>query len=319
MKKLFSMLLVTFLAITICFAVAGCNPSGKDDGEKTPGGGNTPGGGGSPAANIYDGSPYAEQWYSGNYGDSIEGVWDSYVLPDFFPEKPATGTIADLSTGYVGKDDSRLSSNYYIGAVGFPDSNHEYYSLDFYGQEAHLAYLTDALEAENFFITYGYDMYEVIDEVHAWRDDYYVFIRTRESDVNEGCTRYFFCSIVPDQMKFPVNSFGGIPLPNFGYIASEYDFEYTDENMDAYPITQTPAGKWYYAFGVYGTTQANYNAYIATLTSGGWAELQNSTATEKRLQKGEMQIDIEYEAENGGLLDIEMASDEDMSMMFDMS
>lgn len=71
------------LAISVCLAVAGCDPSGKYDGGKTPGGGSTPGGGGSTTTNIYDGSPHADAWYSGNYGDSIEGVWDSYVLPDF--------------------------------------------------------------------------------------------------------------------------------------------------------------------------------------------------------------------------------------------
>ena len=315
MKRILALL----ISLMMVFALVACNntedPGGSGGG--TGGGSGGGGGGGTPQAetHIYDGSPHAESWRDGASYDYIDGVWDSSVLPDIFPTQPTTGTIDDITTYYIAKDDPKHTT-YAIAEVSFPDENYYYYEVGFLGNEAHQTYLVDALTQKGFFIDYDDSWGNNRLFINAFSSDYYVNIRRFDSDENPECPYEFDCYIVPKQMSFPVSSFNGVPLPDFGYITSEYDLmymkyetDYSDFEDVKFDVATT--NPWYFSFDLEGVTAANHTAYINRLVSDGWVLQSNGYYT-----KGTMTVDVDYNAEDGSL-EVEAASDEMIAPMID--
>lgn len=307
MKKLFILLISIFIALTF---VACDNTEAPD---LT--GGGAGGGERGVQGNVYDGSPYEEDWRDGASYDYVDGVWDSYVLPDVFPSQPTTGTIDDVRTYYIAIDDPKYTS--YVGAVYFPDENYFYYELGFLGNEAHQTYLVDALTEKGFFIDYDDSWGNNRLFINAFSNDYYVTIRRYDSDDNPACPYEFDCYIIPKQMTFPVSNFGGVPLPSFGYVTSEYDLTYMKYELDYSDWEDVTLDQfssenpWYYSCELEGVKLENVTAYKNSLTSSGWTAQSN-----ERYTKGTLHIDIEYDAEDG-VFTLEAASDDMTATLFD--
>ncbi len=286
------LLILLSVAFTLCLVGCGDNPitpsgggtggtggSGNGTGGGTGGGA---GGGQEPAPPpIYQGTPNEDEWHSTRYGSSAN-IWDSYILPDFMPSE-LDGVIGDPNTYYTAKTDEKYGRP--NGEIWFANDEYEYYELSFYGQNSHLIDIIEALEAEDFVVSASSNPL-TDDYFHCYRDDYYVYMRSRETDDEEGCERYFDIFIYPDQNVFPT-TFDGVPLPQFGYCMSS--LEYDDEEHETYPLTQTPTGVWIINGVFYMVTEQDFEAYCQALESAGFTQTSYNT-----YQKGDYGVAWSY-------------------------
>ncbi len=301
--------LAFLFAIITVLALVGCGENNLPNGGLSPGsGGNPP-----PGRKIFEGSPHEDDWSDGASYDYINGVWDSHVLPDFFPTQPTTGTLDDITTRYIGVDDPK-HSNSSIGEVSFPDYDYYYYEVNFLGDEEHQTYLINELSEQGFFISYDDSWGNNRLFINAFASDYYVNVRRYDSDENPQCPYEFNCIIIPKQMVFPVATFNEVPLPSFGYVTTEYDLTYmkyeTDySDFEEVSFSVSTTNPWFFDVELEGVSQADANAYETALTSSGWTALENGY-----YEKGTKVVLVEYDA-TSGVFTLEAASDDATAVM----
>ena len=270
MKKMFIIILAVLTMFSICLLSA-CDSSGNENG----------GGGGSSSAHIYDDSPHADKWDSNQYGSSAYGVWDSYVLPDFFPAQPTEGAIEDVVTYYRSETDELMSSVVRIGKMSF-EKGVERFSVVFYGQDAHLAYLQSELEEKGFIVGEEYtysnsESGEVLTGLHCFTKDWYVYIGThiRYGDYTGDYPRYFDITMIKKQYAYPA-SFCSVTLPQNAFITYEMTYDVWDEVNEEYvyyPVTRTPqTGEIWgiYEMEFWAMELDDYQNYKTQTEAAGW-------------------------------------------------
>ena len=280
MKKTFIIILAVLTMFSMCLLSA-CGPSGN--------GGNG-GGGGNSSAHIYDDSPHADKWDSNQYGSSA-GVWDSYVLPDFFPAQPTEGAIEDVVTYYRSETDKLISSVVRIGKMSF-EKGVERFSVCFDGQDAHLAYLQTELEEKGFIVGEEYTSSysqggNVLKGLYCFTKDWYVYIGTnlRYGDYTGDCPRYFDITMVKKQYAYPA-SFGSFTLPQNAFITYEMYYAVWDkvnEEYVDYPVTRAPqTGEIWgiYEMEFWAMKLADYQNYKAQTEAAGWTITGTSEPSE---------------------------------------
>jgi hypothetical protein len=239
----------------------------------------------------YATSPHKDKWDSTQYGAWADDVWDSHVLPNFFPIQPTSGEMEDLSTTYNSPHSKLMGVRLTVGMMEFEETV-ERWGLQFYGQESHVEYLKTGLEAKGFCVSEEYSSSyssgkEELVGLHCFTKDWYVHIRisARYGNDESPCQTHFDITMLEKQFTYP-SAFAGIPLPQNAFITGEmwYDvWNATTEEYDYYDFSREPkAGEYWgiYETGFYAISLANYEAYKAQIENAGWTITQTEVPNE---------------------------------------
>lgn len=248
---------------------------------------------------IYELSPLSSEWDENRYYAWANDVWDSYVLPSFFPEAPTDGEISDLETSYTSVDNERL--NGIAGDLHF-DCNFESFGLFFYGQTSHKDYIWNALEEEGFIVEERRIIGE--DTFVAYSDDWYVYIRSFTNGT-DACPQVYNITIVPDQRILP-EIFEGILMPQFGY--AKHSIKYYDTEHEEYSFNVPPQNEWYAMIEFWAVSQSEIDGYKQDLISAGFIE----TASNGRYEKNGAYVNVSYDSETQTMV-LYVASNEYMT------
>ncbi len=326
MKKIVA-LLISFMMV---FAFVACN-NGKDP--NTPGSSTTGQGGGDPSRiindpdynpydpeqyiyrNVFANSTYKDQWDTSRSGAKLDGIWDSSVLPEVFPEKPDSVTAVDR-TQYVGKLDNKIGSGR-LGEVAFDEEDYEFFYVMFDGTEATLNSLVSSLCA-NLAVEDDRDTSwtgRLIGDVHAYSTEWYLWLTYSQDgdwdDNNNFVANEVFnftLYAVPAQHQLP-KLIEGVPLMQAGYLRSAPDgvegYNEGDDEMSyidydyqigapAEPMKQNWCSD---RFEYYGADLEDMTAYGAQLLAAGFTLAHDSSYedhTSRTYTKGSITVDVQY-------------------------
>ncbi len=285
MKKFLSTLLALALACATCFAFVACDDGNGNGG----GGGGTGGGGGSSSVtNIYDNSPHKDKWDRNDYGSWVYDVWDSTVLPSYFPSQPA-GEMKELETTYEAATDKMLGSTFRVGSIDV-DEQVENYGVHFQGTMAQVESIKAEMEQKGFLVhtVSDYDWQtgeEELERYDCYSKDNFVCISVNERyGVSDGETCPYTVSItaVGKIFDYP-DTFAGLPMP-LGYLTQEAgysqvegeDYDYVD-----YPLSIAPTAEYWgiYEMSFMGISLTQYQNYVTQVTGAGYTVTSSSTPT----------------------------------------
>ncbi len=313
MKKLLFKLTALSLALSICASLAACGGAGGAQSTTTGSAAVGGTGGAESTPNIYDNSPNKDKWDRNNYGSWADGIWDSAVLPSYFPTQPA-GEMKELQTTYTAKNDKLLGSTFNIGEIAV-DYQVEHYGVFFQGTLEQAKSIKAEMVQKGFLVrTVSEDNFMTGDEevkrYECYAKDKFVCIYLNErygTEAGETCPYGISITSVEKIYDYPT-TFAGLPLPK-GYILSEPtysqvegdEYDYVD-----YPMTTAPTAEYWgiYEMSFMSISLAEYESYIASVKSAGYKLTSETkpTASENkyyaRLNNGENYLLLTYYADD---------------------
>lgn len=222
-----------------------------------------------------------EGWNLYRFGGTAYNVWDSDILPDFFPRE-VVGVKVD-QTGYKGVCDESMIDNK-VGNMHFPDSRYEEWSLSFYSSETQFRKFHDAL-AMNGFVGGMTDSCPSVYEFVG--NGCYLYMRVNDGIPGEdGYTRLVMCSMTPLSLKRP-SMFRGTPLPETGATLVDdgdmcgYDDELNEVVIPYDFLSDTGTLPPHYSvfFEYVGTTVEDAKAWYRARIGDGWtSDYENESA-----------------------------------------
>ncbi len=323
MKKLIAMI----IGLMMAFSLVACgDPSGNT------GGG---GGGNNPIVipedydpddpeqyiyrSVFANSPYKDQWDTSENGAELDGIWDSSVLPNCFPDKPSSVT-EEYSTEFVGKLDEK---GYYSSSPGKLDTDGEddytYYLVMFQGTQDTLDAIIADL-SENMAIHDERDPERIRGSLHAYSTDWYVYCsyydggeydRDTYEWISDGIVEFHLYA-TPAYYQVP-RVVCGINLPQTGYLMykvdslwhiSGEDYDETDEIEYNYQtgVASGPIKEYWSTFEIsyYGADQTVFDAWFEYLEDEGFEIASEDTSSSlwyKYFTNDDVTVRISYDAE----------------------
>lgn len=216
-----------------------------------------------------------ENWNLYRFGGAAYNVWDSEVLPAFFP-KEIEGVKVD-QTGYKGIGDESMIDDK-VGNMRFSDSGYEEWNLSFYSTEEQFRRFLDELAA-NGFVGGMTDNHPLVHEFVG--NDCYLFMRVNDGITGEeGYTCLVMCSMTPLILELP-RTFRGTLLPQVGAVlvdyatggrAYGYDAAYDDVEIayDFLADKGTLPTHYHVLFEYVGTTVEDARSWFNSRLKDGW-------------------------------------------------
>lgn len=227
----------------------------------------------------------------GQYESTINGVWDSSVLPTCVPPSPA-GVKVDY-TAYKSKEQKTMGGSNSVGRMDFPDSRFEFWSVYFKCSEEEFRAFAAEMAKNGF--TGGQTSSGDELEYGYVGNGYYAFLRLNPNYFGGSPSGQI--NITPTVFKLPT-SFNGTPLPQLGAAMRSYDewqLQYYDANYDmkaaqwdVYQDKGTiPAKNWVTWFDYFGVSTDQAKAYAKSLEASGWKiRYQNDEPAQNRYSCG---------------------------------
>lgn len=219
-----------------------------------------------------------EGWQTGNnYYDYIYGVWDTAVLPSWFPAQPADIEVEEMQ--YKSKTQQTITGTTDVGYVDFDETPFVQIGLAFFCSQAtfeeycvslEAAGMVGGLESDYPYMTYYY-----------YGNGYTLVTYFNTNDNKDGAYEgNAYTKFAPVEYKNP-KTFRGTALPQFGITCIDCLSHYTyfNDNVDAvdYDLSKDDGvldGEYWAAWFRYaGCTDDDLRSYAAGLESSGWKKL----------------------------------------------
>ena len=228
-----------------------------------------------------------DTWVKGSaYYDYIDNVWDSSVLPSWFPTQTDGVKPAETTYKPSGKDTPNQSTR--VAWISFDSMDFERYSVSFYATrpqvEDFIAQVDAAGMTGGFINDFPYDTYNY--SGHGWVLE--VYFNTDDTLPEDGEGEWDGCVsaiMAPVPYQHP-RTFRGEPLPQCGLPIQDHlnHYLYTDNNYEdtEYDLKSdnTPIdGEYWTAWFEYcGCSEDDLRSYVQTLTDAGWTVKTENTS-----------------------------------------